>query len=70
MSIERCTECGSQVDTDYVEMLYVLDGKLIVCETCLDKDEIWETVDILQSALDRHKREIKTLKAEIKKLKG
>ena len=52
MSVIKCTSCGKDEDTDFRLGLSVLD-KYYYCQNCCDKDEIFELLDEMQTALDK-----------------
>ena len=52
MSIMKCKNCCKDVDTDRTEMVVFL-GKYHYCENCTDRDEIFEILDEMQTALDK-----------------
>ena len=52
MSIVKCKNCFKDVDTDYDEVMCFLD-KYYYCQNCCDKDEIFELLDEMQTALDK-----------------
>ena len=55
MSIMKCKNCCKDIDTDRTEMVVFL-GKYHYCENCCDRDEIFEILDEMQTALDKQTR--------------
>ena len=55
MSVMKCTSCGKDEDTDKRLGLSVL-GKYYYCDDCICKDEVFEVLDELQTALDKQTR--------------
>ena len=56
MSVMKCYDCKRDVDTDFHEM-YVFIDKYCICGKCLDKDELYEIMDEMQTALDDKHRQ-------------
>ena len=52
MSIMTCNRCGKYEDTDFFEGVFVMD-KYYFCERCVQKDDLFEIVDEMQTEIDR-----------------
>ena len=55
MSMVKCENCCRDIDTDITDMVVYLD-KYHYCESCVDRDEIFEKLDEMQEEIDSQKK--------------